>query len=181
VASRRPSRPAAQGAAPPQRRRAAAGAVAAAVIASQAGGPSPGVPSRLRVPPAARRRPRAAVVRASRAPTARQRSAPAPRRPVGARTPTPVGPAATRPRGRASAAGPAPRLPSSPGGRGTPRLARKGAPPRGGFVSRAQWRWSFATRQPWARRTARKTAGGPTVRYRRLPARKGAPTARTLR
>lgn len=47
---------------------------------------------------------------------------------------------------------------------------------RGGskrFASKAQWRWAFATHQPWARRHARKTPGGPKVRYRRLPRRKG--------
>lgn len=47
------------------------------------------------------------------------------------------------------------------------RLAPKGAPPkRGRMVSRAQHRWAFANRMPWAHRAAK--AG----RYRRLPERK---------
>ena len=33
----------------------------------------------------------------------------------------------------------------------------------------------------WAHEKAHATAGGPKVRYHRLPARKRAPTARTLR
>lgn len=41
-----------------------------------------------------------------------------------------------------------------------------------GFVSRKQWRWAFATHQPWARKKAHETAGGPKARYRRLPASK---------
>ena len=61
------------------------------------------------------------------------------------------------------------------------RMAAKGAAPKGGFRSKAQWRWAFATRKPWARKAAHKTKGGPRARYRRLPSRKGAPTARTLR
>jgi len=40
------------------------------------------------------------------------------------------------------------------------------------FYSRAQWRWAFATHQPWAKKHARKTPGGPVVRYRALPMRK---------
>jgi hypothetical protein len=57
-----------------------------------------------------------------------------------------------------------------------------------GFKSRAQWRMGFARCRAgdarwckWAREKAHATAGGPRVRYQRLPARKGAPTARTLR
>lgn len=38
-----------------------------------------------------------------------------------------------------------------------------------GFKSKKQWRWAFATKQPWAREKAHKTKGGPVVRYRRLP------------
>lgn len=41
-----------------------------------------------------------------------------------------------------------------------------------GFKSKKQWRWAFATKQPWAREKAHKTKGGPVVRYRRLPASK---------
>ncbi|UOW93336.1 hypothetical protein SEA_LABELLE_10 [Mycobacterium phage Labelle] len=38
-----------------------------------------------------------------------------------------------------------------------------------GFKSRKQWRWAFATKQPWAREKAHKTKGGKKIRYRRLP------------
>ena len=38
-----------------------------------------------------------------------------------------------------------------------------------GFKSKKQWRWAFATKQPWAREKAHKTKGGKKVRYRRLP------------
>lgn len=38
-----------------------------------------------------------------------------------------------------------------------------------GFKSKKQWRWAFATHQPWASEKAHKTKGGPVVRYRRLP------------
>ena len=41
------------------------------------------------------------------------------------------------------------------------------------FYSKAQWRWAFATKKPWARRHAHRTPGGPKARFRRLPARKG--------
>ena len=40
------------------------------------------------------------------------------------------------------------------------------------FKSKAQWRWAWATRQPWARRHAHATPGGKKTRYRRLPRRK---------
>jgi hypothetical protein len=56
-----------------------------------------------------------------------------------------------------------------------------------GFKSRAQWRFFFAKGRTdprfrkWAHEKAHATKGGPRVRYRRLPARKGAPTARTAR
>lgn len=38
-----------------------------------------------------------------------------------------------------------------------------------GFKSKIQWRWAFASKQPWAHEKAHKTAGGPKIRYRRLP------------
>ncbi|QNO13097.1 hypothetical protein SEA_VIOLETZ_75 [Mycobacterium phage VioletZ] len=41
-----------------------------------------------------------------------------------------------------------------------------------GFKSKKQWRWAWATHQPWARKKSHETAGGPKVRYRRLPASK---------
>lgn len=45
----------------------------------------------------------------------------------------------------------------------------------GGFKSKAQWRYFFANPRlrRYARKKAHKTAGGPVVRYRRLPRRKG--------
>lgn len=43
-----------------------------------------------------------------------------------------------------------------------------------GFSSKAQWRWAFATKQPWARKKAHETKGGKKIRYRRLPKRKKA-------
>lgn len=42
-----------------------------------------------------------------------------------------------------------------------------------GFKSKKQWRFAFATKQPWAHGKAHKTAGGKIVRYRRLPESKG--------
>jgi hypothetical protein len=42
----------------------------------------------------------------------------------------------------------------------------------GKFRSKAQWRWAFATKQPWARKWAHQTPGGKKVRYRRLPKKK---------
>lgn len=50
-----------------------------------------------------------------------------------------------------------------------------------GFKSKAQWRWAWATKKPWARKKSHETKGGPKVRYRRLPERKGGPTARTAK
>ena len=52
-----------------------------------------------------------------------------------------------------------------------------------GFASRAQWRLFFAkpSLRKHARKKAHQTPGGPVVRYRRLPARKSAPGARSLR
>jgi hypothetical protein len=49
------------------------------------------------------------------------------------------------------------------------------------FVSKKQWRWAFANHKPWADGWAKKTPGGPHVRYRVLPTRKGPPTATTVR
>jgi len=80
-------------------------------------------------------------------------------------------------RGQARSTVPAPAARATPG----KRLARKGAPPRHGFVSKAQWRFAFATDQPWAHSVAHKTPGGKKLRYDRLPTRKTAPSARTAR
>lgn len=44
--------------------------------------------------------------------------------------------------------------------------------PRHSFASKAQWRWAFATHKTWARRWAHQTAGGPKVRFHRLPSRR---------
>lgn len=38
-----------------------------------------------------------------------------------------------------------------------------------GFKSKKQWRWAWATKQPWARKKSHETKGGKIVRYRRLP------------
>jgi hypothetical protein len=38
-----------------------------------------------------------------------------------------------------------------------------------GFKSKRQWRWAWASKQPWADKKSHETAGGPKVRYRRLP------------
>lgn len=38
-----------------------------------------------------------------------------------------------------------------------------------GFKSKKQWRWAFASKQPFADKKAHETAGGPRVRYKRLP------------
>lgn len=56
-------------------------------------------------------------------------------------------------------------------------------PGRHGFRSKAQWRLFYANPRlrKYARKWAHKTPGGPVVRYRRLPERVGAPTARTAR
>ncbi len=45
-----------------------------------------------------------------------------------------------------------------------------------GFKSKAQWRYFFANPRlrKYARRKAHETAGGPKIRYRRLPRRKHA-------
>lgn len=43
-----------------------------------------------------------------------------------------------------------------------------------GFRSRREWRWAFASKQPFAHRKAHASKGGPKVRYRVLPERKGA-------
>lgn len=52
----------------------------------------------------------------------------------------------------------------------SPRSAKPGLTKRGGYKSRAQWRWAFATRQPWAHDAAHKSRD-----YRRLPTRLHAP------
>lgn len=59
---------------------------------------------------------------------------------------------------------------------------RKHGLPRG-FVSKKQWRYFFASPKlrTLAHKEAHKTPGGPVVRYRRLPTRKSAPGARSLR
>jgi hypothetical protein len=41
----------------------------------------------------------------------------------------------------------------------------------GSMHSKAQWRFLFATHKTFAHKWAHQTAGGPKVRYRRLPAR----------
>ena len=41
------------------------------------------------------------------------------------------------------------------------------------FVSKAQWRYMFKFHPEIAHEMARKTPGGPIVRYRRLPGHKG--------
>lgn len=51
-------------------------------------------------------------------------------------------------------------------------MARKKRKTYAGFKSKKQWRWAFATKQPWAREKARKTKGGKIARYRRLPSSK---------
>lgn len=60
---------------------------------------------------------------------------------------------------------------------------RKHGMPKG-FVSKAQWRYFFANpklRATYAHKEAHKTPGGKGVRYRRLPMRKRAQGARSLR
>lgn len=59
------------------------------------------------------------------------------------------------------------------------RKKRKGGLPHG-FVSKAQWRFFFGSKNPKLRALARKEAhkaqafgGGPKVAYRKLPKRKG--------
>jgi len=54
---------------------------------------------------------------------------------------------------------------------GVGQFARRGGGYRG-FKSKKQWRWAWATHQPWARKKSHETKGGPKVRYRRLPASK---------
>lgn len=66
---------------------------------------------------------------------------------------------------------------NAPSAAGRSRSARGVAKPgvgkkRGtyhGFKSKKQWRWAFASKQPWADQKAHRTAGGPRVRYKRLP------------
>lgn len=40
------------------------------------------------------------------------------------------------------------------------------------FKSKKQWKWAFATGQPFARRWAHETKGGKKKRYRKLPSKK---------
>lgn len=86
------------------------------------------------------------------------------------------------PRVRRPTAPARPRASAAPRARASSR--RAGAH---GFASKAQWRFFFAKahRDPrfakWAREKAHATAGGPKVRFRRLPARKRAPSVRTVR
>ncbi|MEV5710161.1 hypothetical protein [Actinoallomurus sp. NPDC052274] len=58
----------------------------------------------------------------------------------------------------------------------------------GPFHSQAQWRWAFATHQPFAHKWAVRTTGTPAhgtpqgrAAYARLPRRKGAPTLRSAK
>lgn len=62
-------------------------------------------------------------------------------------------------------------------------MAKKKRGGQKGFASKAQWRMFFANPKlrKYARKKAHETAGGPKTRFRRLPARKRAPTGRTLR
>lgn len=56
-----------------------------------------------------------------------------------------------------------------------------------GFKSKAQWRMFFARGKTdpkfrkYAHEKAHATPGGPKLRYRRLPERKGGATGRTIR
>jgi hypothetical protein len=43
---------------------------------------------------------------------------------------------------------------------------------KGRMRSKAQWRFLFATKKPFARRWAHNTPGGKKVRYRKLPKKK---------
>ena len=52
-------------------------------------------------------------------------------------------------------------------------MARRNRGTYAGYRSKRQWRWAFATKQPWAREKAHKTKGGKGTRYRRLPWSKG--------
>jgi len=50
------------------------------------------------------------------------------------------------------------------------------------FASRAQWRWAFATHQPWARRWAEANETSLARGYHRLSRRKSPPgTSRALK
>ena len=68
-------------------------------------------------------------------------------------------------------------------GRGGRPSGSKANPGKGGFHSKAQWRMFFANPKlrQYARKKAHQTKGGKIIRYRRLPARTGGPSARTLR
>lgn len=53
----------------------------------------------------------------------------------------------------------------------------------GPFKSKAQWRWAFATHQPFAHRWAEQIerSRGEKTGYRSLPRKKGRPSATTLK
>lgn len=53
-------------------------------------------------------------------------------------------------------------------GNAAPGVGKKRGTYRG-FKSKKQWRWAWASKQPWADQKSHRTAGGPRVRYRRLP------------
>lgn len=55
---------------------------------------------------------------------------------------------------------------------------RGGHPP---IRSKSQWKYLFATHKSFAHRWAHQTPGGKVIRYRRLPTRKTAPSARSAR
>lgn len=59
----------------------------------------------------------------------------------------------------------------SSGGRGGAGTGGHGGHGGGyrGFKSKKQWRWAWASGQPWADKKSHETAGGPKIRYRRLP------------
>lgn len=130
----------------------------------------------------------AAVLRESARPAATETPGPQ-------RLATPPEPPAAKPRPSARVESPAP--PSGPNvipwtpaditPEASPATA-KGGPRRlmgkaKGFASRAQWRKFFADPRlrRFAHRKAHDSKGGPKVRYRILPERKGPPSAETLR
>lgn len=77
------------------------------------------------------------------------------------------------------------RVPTHAGTGGLGQFSARGGGKGGrgyrGFKSKAQWRWAWATHQPFARKKSHETAGGRKVRYRRLPERKSAATSKTGR
>lgn len=60
----------------------------------------------------------------------------------------------------------------SAGTGGVGQFGKRGGGGYRGFKSKKQWKWAWASKQPWARKKSHQTAGGPKVRYRRLPASK---------